>query len=146
MGPGLEAWRSETNSKEFAMDGVNYRYFVSYLYPACYNYRKPTKFPSKTSLAVARTQYTVVSDTSGNAFVWVFPWNAFNSNAGTAAFIANFIGWNSTTGSYTSAVLTAGPLNTAVANFDRARVNGAECNVTPISSSNSAGATTGAYF
>jgi hypothetical protein len=53
--PGLEAWRSERNSKEFAMDGINYRYFVSYLYPSAFNYRKPTKFPSKTALAAART-------------------------------------------------------------------------------------------
>jgi hypothetical protein len=55
MTPGLEAWRVEPSSKEFDMDGINYRYVVSFLFASKFNYRKPTKFPSKTALAVART-------------------------------------------------------------------------------------------
>lgn len=53
--PGLEAWRSNPTSKEFSYDGVNYRYLCSYVAPYLYNYRKPTKFPSRTALAVAKS-------------------------------------------------------------------------------------------
>jgi hypothetical protein len=76
----------------------------------------------------------------------VFPWNAFNTAAGANAFIVNFTGWVASTGAFTSSVFTAGPLNQAVVNFDRVRLNGVESNVTPISSTNSPGAITGAYF
>lgn len=78
--------------------------------------------------------------------MWVFPWNVFNSNSTGAAFIVNLSSWNSSTGAWVGTTVTAGPLNTAVANFDRVRVNGVESNLTPICSSNTAGAVTGAYF
>jgi hypothetical protein len=149
--PGVNFYKPGTEytlacEDQYAADGANPDFLKSFFYPEKFNYRKSTKYPTKTALFGGVTEIlATTADTTGNVAVYIFPQNLWGSNANGQLFAGQGAVIPST-GVLTTVASIAGPLTVPVANFEQTRLNAFSIQVIPIVNNNQSGNIQLSYF